>query len=165
MTEKLHSKKCSLMRVLNQRINIDTKDQYDFILSKGFQPLFDWKHFILDIHLRVEIQRYLFGKSYFGRGNIKEANQRFYEWNWKYKAHYCQETIQTLHNYHSVHISHINGRGAHPEMANDPRNVNILNYFSHQKWEDEKRRKGMRIYDYNIIIIKMLQEDYKQLNF
>lgn len=151
------------MKVLNSQIKISTRSQYDYLISLGFQPLIDWKHFDLDIHLRVGIQRELFGHSYFGRGSIKEANQRFYNWNWKYRPNYCQETTQPLYNYSSVHISHISGRGSHPEMASDPRNANILNKPSHDNWEDSKKRKGMRIYNYNLIIIEMLTEEYNIL--
>ena len=153
------------MKVLNQQIRIDSKGHYDHLTSLGFQPLIDWKHFDIDIQLRVETQRLLFGKSYFGRGSIKESNQRFYDWCWKHSSKYCQETMRPLYEYSSVHISHINGRGAHPEMAIDPRNKNILNHVSHQKWEDERQRKGMRIYDYNLIVIEMLVEEYNMLKF
>ena len=105
----------------------------------------------MDMALRAEIQNDLFA------GDMN----KFYRYCWHSRPHVCEETMQPLNAYSAVHISHILSRGAHPEMAFDPRNVNILSFPAHQTWETGNR-KGMRIYELNLIIIKILKDDYKK---
>ena len=50
-------------------------------------------------------------------------------------------------------------RGAPPEMAHDPRNVNILSFEMHNRWENGDRR-NMRIYPANLLIIEQLKKEY-----
>lgn len=50
-------------------------------------------------------------------------------------------------------------RGGNPEMANDPRNINILCLEHHNQWENGNR-KAMRIYEKNQKIIEELKNDY-----
>jgi hypothetical protein len=45
-------------------------------------------------------------------------------------------------------------------MAIDPRNVNILSFEAHQKWETGKQTE-MNIYPMNKLIINLLKKDYK----
>lgn len=142
---------------------ISTREEYEYCLTSGFNPLVDTKHFEMDIFLRVEIQRELFGLCVFGRGeNIQAANERFFRWVWDHKPHVCEETMKPLHQYSAVHVSHILTRGAFPEMAHDPRNTNILTLEAHNKWEhgDQKR---MRIYAKNIKMIELLKSEYSRL--
>lgn len=135
---------------------IDTREMYDYARSRGYEPLTDaW--FPMEIHLRVEIQRELFG-----RGHTPAENEKFYRWCWEHSPQVCEETMQPLRSYSAVHISHILTRGAFPEMAHDPRNVNILSLAAHNRWENGDR-EGMRIYRSNLIRIEMLKNDYKDL--
>lgn len=126
----------------------------------------DIKHFEMDILLRVEIQRELFGHCVFGRGNIPAANDRFFRWVWDNKQTQtpkrCEETLTPLWNFSAVYCSHILTRGSHPEMAHDPRNINILSYKSHNRWENGLR-ECMRIYPGNVRIIELLKKEYQQL--
>ena len=135
---------------------IDTRELYDYARKRGYEPLID-RRFKMEIHLRVEIQRELFGS-----GHTPSENEKFYRWVWAHNLHFCEETMRPLPDYSSVFISHILTRGAHPEMAHDPRNVNILSFEQHNRWENGDREK-MRIYRGNLAIIYELNEDYKQL--
>jgi hypothetical protein len=143
------------------RLLIDCIESYHLVLATGFEPLVDWR-FRIPIQLRVDIQRALFGDSYLSKTNVLQANQKFYEYAWRLKPHYCEETCRPL-EYSATHISHILSRGAHPEMAHDLRNFNILSFEKHNQWEDSERQKGMRIYPMNKIIISELINDYNQL--
>ena len=134
-------------------IRIDTREEYDYCIKRGYEPLIDWR-FTMDIHLRVSVQRELFGT-----GHSPAENERFYRWCWDHYAHYCHETMRPLWDYSAVYVSHILTRGAHPEMAHDPRNVNILCFEAHNRWENGNR-KSMRIYESNQLIIETLKSEY-----
>lgn len=136
--------------------------EYDYCVSRGYEPLLDIRNFRLDIRLRVDIQRKLFGHCVFGRGDVPVANQRFFRWVWDHKPHRCEETMRPLNDYLAVYCSHILARGAFPEMAHDPRNINILCFEMHEKWEHGQREK-MRIYAGNIRMINLLVKEYQQL--
>lgn len=142
-------------------IVITERYEYDYCLSKGYEPLIDTR-FSLDIRLRVAIQRELFGHCVFGRGDVPVANQRFYKWVWEQKPHRCEETMRPLPYYSATFVSHILARGAYPEMAHDPRNVNILCAGMHEMWE-HGRRDRMRIYPGNVRLIQLLKNEYQSL--
>ena len=133
--------------------NVITRADYNRCKALGYEPLID-KRFSMDIRLRIEIQRELFGT-----GHTPSENERFYRWCWNHYPHYCQESMRPLYEYSAVYISHILTRGAHPEMAHDPRNVNILSFEQHNKWENGKR-ENMRIYPRNMLIIDQLKREY-----
>lgn len=135
---------------------IDTRELYDYARKRGYEPLID-RRFALEIHLRVSIQRELFG-----RGHTPEENERFYRWCWEHYPHICSETMRPLRQYSATYISHILTRGAHPEMAHDPRNVNILCFEMHNRWENGDRQ-NMRIYQMNQLTIKMLRNEYASI--
>lgn len=137
-------------------IRIDTRQEYDYAVSRGYEPLLDAR-FDLDIRLRVSIQRQLFGT-----GHTPQENERFYRWCWEHLPHRCEETLRPLYHYSAVHVSHILTRGAHPEMAHDPRNVNILCLEAHNEWENG-RRKGMRIWPSNQLRIEQLRKEYESI--
>lgn len=139
-----------------QPIPILSRAEYDYVWGLGYQPLID-KRFALEINLRVDIQRELFG-----RGHTPEENEKFYRWCWEHKPHICEECMKPLPNYSAVHVSHILTRGAHPEMAHDGRNVNILCFNHHNKWENGDR-KSMRIYAANQLTIEQLKKEYGTL--
>lgn len=138
------------------------REEYQFVTDRGFCPLLDYKRFTMDIRLRVEIQRELFGHCVLGRGDIPVANQRFFRWVWEHKPHRCEETLRPLHNFSATYCSHILTRGAYPEMAHDPRNINILCLEAHNKWENGNK-KEMRIYKKNIKTIEILKKEYRLL--
>lgn len=139
------------------------RDEYQYCINRGYNPLIDIKHFTMDIRLRVEIQRELFGHCIFGRGaNIMAANERFFRWVWDNKPHQCEETLRPLQGYSAVYCSHILTRGAYPEIAHDPRNINILSFESHNRWENGDRQ-NMRIYPGNMRMIELMKSEYQQL--
>lgn len=138
---------------------INTAEEYDYCVKRGYEPLLDAVRFVMPIKLRIEIQDEVFGKF---RSGIPAANSNFYKWCWERMPHYCQETMKPLRTYSSVYISHIMSRGAHPECAHDPRNVNILCAEAHAKWENG-RREEMRIYLGNMYTIERLKQEYREL--
>lgn len=142
---------------------ITKREEYDLVVSRGIEPLIDTRYFTLDINLRIAIQREIFGHCISGRGNIMQANERFFRWVWAHKAHICEETMRPLRSYSAVYCSHILTRGAYPEMAHDPRNINILCFESHNRWENGDR-ENMRIYQKNLRTIELLKTEYNQRN-
>lgn len=134
-------------------IVIDTREMYDYCNMRGYEPLID-RRFAMDIHLRVTIQRELFG-----RGHTPEENEKFYRWCWNHKRHICEECMRPLREYSATYVSHIMTRGAHPEAAHDCRNVNILCFSHHSIWENGNR-KNMRIYQRNLQIVEELKKEY-----
>lgn len=137
-------------------IVIDTREMYDYCKMRGYEPLID-RHFAMDIHLRVTIQRELFG-----RGHTPEENEKFYRWCWNHKRHICEECMRPLREYSATYVSHIMTRGAHPETAHDCRNVNILCFSHHSVWENGNR-KNMRIYQRNLQIVEELKKEYSAI--
>lgn len=134
-------------------IVIDTRELYEFARQRGYEPLVD-RRFTVEINLRVSIQRELFG-----RGHTPEENERFYRFCWDHYPHVCSETMRPLYEYSAAYVSHIMTRGAHPEMAHDPRNVNILCWEMHNRWENGDRQ-NMRIYRANLLTIEQLKKEY-----
>lgn len=134
-------------------IVIDTRELYDFARKRGYEPLVD-RRFAVEINLRVSIQRELFG-----RGHTPEENERFYRFCWYHYPHVCSETMRPLHQYSAAYVSHIMTRGAHPDLAHDPRNVNILSVEMHNRWENGDRQ-NMRIYRANQLTIEQLKKEY-----
>lgn len=137
-----------------ERIKIEDWDCYQYAKKRGYEPLID-KRFIIDIDTRIDIQQRLFGK-----GHSPEENERFYRYCWSAYPHVCSECITPLRQYSAVYVSHIISRGAAPEAAHDLRNVNILCFDCHNKWEHKTTRTSMRIYPSNQRIIEELLEDY-----
>lgn len=135
-------------------IAINTREDYNRYKAQGVEPLID-RRFVLGIALRVAIQRELFGK-----GHTPAENEKFYRWCWQHKRHICEECMRPLDRYSATYISHILTRGAHPEMAHDPRNVNVLCFRHHNTWENG-RREQMRIYSSNQRVIETLKLDYQ----
>lgn len=147
---------------------ITTRSEYNLCVQRGFEPLLDCRFFKMQIELRVEIQKEIFGHCVLGRGDIQAANERFYKWVWFRKPHYCEETMKPLRFYSASFISHILTKGSYPELAHDPRNVNILSYECHNRWEfpgngPGKDRETMRIFPGNMRIIELLKTEYQTL--
>lgn len=135
---------------------IKTRLEYEHYRGLRLEPLID-RRFDVEIGLRVELQREIFGA-----GHSAEENGRFYRWCWEHNLHVCQETMRPLRHYSAAYISHILTRGAHPEMAHDPRNINILSLEAHNRWENGDRQ-NMRIYESNLLIIAKLKKEYQGL--
>lgn len=134
-------------------IEITSMDEYKLCKSRGFEPLLDAR-FDLAIKLRIRLQHQLFGSLF--------EHEAFYRWMWAKKRHICEETMRPLEQYSAAYISHILTKGAHPEMAHDPRNINILCYEAHNQWEFGDRQK-MRIFESNRLIIEKLKNEYKDV--
>lgn len=139
-----------------ETIYIDTREKYDYCRARGYEPLID-RRFVVEHGLRVSIQQELFGK-----GHTPEENEKFYRWCWEHKPHICEECMKPLREYSATFVSHILTRGAHPETAHDPRNVNILCLNHHNTWENGYRQ-GMRIYEGNMKRIADLKKEYEGL--
>ena len=135
-------------------VRIDTRSEYDYCRARGYEPLID-RRFDMDIRLRVSIQR-----EFFGDGHSPAENEKFYRWCWDHYPHVCSETMRPLRGYSAVYVSHILTRGAYPEMAHDPRNVNILSLEAHNRWENGDR-ENMRIYRANLLVIEKLKSEYE----
>ena len=142
------------------KIQLQTEEEYNLVVSRGYEPLLINRFFSMDIALRIKIQKKLFDHCEIGRGDIMAGNDRFFHWVWNHKPHYCEECMKPLHNYSATFCSHILTRGAHPEMSHDPRNINILCFYHHNMWEDNTQRQKMRIYERNQLIIKKLITEY-----
>lgn len=140
-------------------IVIAERREYDYCVDRGFNPLIDTRNFSMDIKLRVAIQQELFGR---GIRDTMVANERFFRWVWAHKPHICEETMRPLRHYSAVYCSHILTRGAFPEMATDPRNINLLCFEQHNRWENGDR-ENMRIYPGNMATIELLKNEYQKL--
>jgi len=143
-------------------IEITESEEYNICVQRGYQPLLD-ANFNIQINLRIDIQREVFGNSFISRGDVVKGNSRFYSWIWENKNHYCEECLKPLPYYSAVYISHILTRGAFPELGHDPRNINILCHRHHDQWETGKR-ETMRIYPNNMRIINFLKKEYTYEN-
>jgi len=143
---------------MKDKIHIATRDHYDEVRKlKGIQPLID-SDFDIEIHLRKQIQDELWGSD---QTNILHR-RNFFLWVWEQKMHICEESGAFLGPDMSAEfMSHILTRGAHVEMWNDPRNINILTPDNHRKWETGKREK-MKIWDKNKETIAQLKSDYSK---
>lgn len=136
---------------------ITTREEYDYAVARGYEPLLggclEMEH-----GLRLAIQQ-----EKFGTGHTPQENERFYRWVWAHKEHQCEECLRPLKNYSAVYVSHIYSRGAHPEIAHDPRNTNILCPAHHAQYENGCRN-CMRIYESNRARIDALKQEYYQQN-
>ena len=127
---------------------ITTREEYDAAVRDGFEPLLDM-YCAIDHNLRLEVQRERF-----------PTNEAFYKYCWNMYPHICTECLARLDGYSSVFVSHILTRGAHPDMAHDPRNVLILCARHHEQYEHRTTRKTMRIYEQTERIAEQLRAEY-----
>lgn len=132
---------------------ISTREEYDYALKRGYDALYD-ERFSLPIALRKSIQKERFG------GNNAKGNSRFYDYCLKAFPHICEECRKPVAHASATNVSHILSRGAHPDKAHDPRNVNILCYACHARWENGNR-ESMRIFEKNQRTIEKLKEEYE----
>lgn len=132
---------------------IETREEYDYAVGRGYEPLID-ERLPMSHALRVEIQREKFGK------NNAEGNGKFYKFCLSHFPHICEECGCPIENPWAMNVSHILSRGAHQEIAHDPRNTNILCWRHHLEWENGNR-KSMRIYKKNEKTIEQLKQEYQ----
>ena len=141
---------------MTELIYIGNRESYE-IWSATHEVLID-SRFDVEVNFRKEMQNELFGTE----DNIQNRHKLFI-WLWERKPHVCEETGAFLGDgMQAIFMSHILTRGAHIEMWNDPRNINILTPDNHRKWEVGKREK-MRIWDKNKETTARLKSDYSKL--
>ena len=113
---------------------LTTREEYDDLLKRGIDALYDERVAVLDHALRREIQKAKFG------GNDDAGNAKFYAYCLHHKACVCENCGKPIRHPWATNVSHILTRGSHPEMAHDPRNVNILCWECHELWEHTTTR-------------------------
>ena len=127
-------------------IKITTIEEYNLCIKEDVEPLID-PRFEMNINLRKQVQNDLF-----------TSMDKYYRWCWFHSPDFCEECGCWL-VYSAEHISHILSRGAHPAMKHDPRNMNILCFIHHTRWDFGDKDK-MNIYDKNQLIIQTLKSQY-----
>lgn len=118
---------------------VTTREDYDILLSKGIDCLYD-PRFDLEIGLRRAIQKEKFG------GNNDEGNAKFYAYCLRHFPRVCENCGKPIRHPWATNVSHILTRGAHPEMAHDPRNVSILCAECHELYEHSTTRGRLRMW-------------------
>lgn len=136
-------------------VEITNREDYDALLKRGIDCLYD-KRYHLEIGLRREIQREKFGK------NDDAGNALFYAYCIKHFPHVCENCGKPIEHPWATNVSHIITRGSHPEMAHDPRNVNILCWFCHSAWEHTTTRHYLNLWflEKNARTIQLLKQEY-----
>ncbi len=140
-------------------VEITNREDYDALLKRGIDCLYD-KRYHLEIGLRREIQREKFGK------NDDAGNALFYAYCIKHFPHVCENCGKPIEHPWATNVSHILTRGSHPEMAHDPRNVNILCWFCHSAWEHTTTRNYLNLWflEKNARTIQQLKQEYNGVN-
>lgn len=134
---------------------VTTREDYDILLSKGIDCLYD-PRFDLEIGLRIAIQKEKFGK------NDDEGNAKFYHYCLTHFPMVCENCGKPIRYPWATNVSHILTRGAHPEMAHDPRNINVLCAECHELWEHKTTRDRLRMWfvEKNERTIEELKREY-----
>lgn len=139
-----------------QKFHITEAEEIEYAISRGVNPFFS-DLFTIDKELRRDWLKAMFPK------NTEKNNIRFYKWVWEGKnQHYCSECGIPLERYNSAYISHRWSRGAHPEMAFEPRNTDILCMRCHNKFESPITRKDMKIYPRVAREMEELRKEYNE---
>ena len=88
------------------------------------------------------------------------ADNRFYKLLWDSRPHRCEECNKDLGSVlNKSFISHILSKGSHPEMRHDERNVSVLCFDCHFRYEFQDRH-NMKIWPICQSIIEMLKQEY-----
>ena len=134
-------------------ILIDSSIMYDYCVARGYEPLIGYEKSINAVFkIPIELRRELQEKKF-------KSLDQFYKTAFELSNKTCEETGQWIRQYSAKNISHILSRGAHPAMAFDLRNFNLLTFSAHQQWE-HGNRKAMKIYKRNQKKMEMLKFDY-----
>ena len=137
-------------------VEITNREDYDALLKRGIDCLYD-KRYHLEIGLRREIQREKFGK------NDAEGNAKFYAYCIKHFPHVCENCGKPIEHPWATNVSHILSRGAFAPLSHDCRNVSILCWECHQKFEHKPTRITMNPWYLEKVErrIEMLKEEYR----
>lgn len=139
-------------------ISIDTIHEYEYVKGRGHEPLV--LPYVFDMKPEVRYQVILGKWPVYNRKNT----MKFYRWYWdNYPGpRKCEECGLPLLSYSAVYVSHILTRGSwpFPEVAYDPRNINLLCYDHHNHWERTDLRKTMRIFASNQLRIEQIQAEF-----
>ena len=137
-------------------VEITNREDYDALLKRGIDCLYD-KRYHLEIGLRREIQREKFGK------NDAEGNAKFYAYCIKHFPHVCENCGKPIPHPWATNVSHILSRGAFAPLSHDCRNVSILCWECHQKYEHKPTRVTMNPWYLEKVErrIEMLKEEYR----
>jgi 5-methylcytosine-specific restriction endonuclease McrA len=140
-------------------MRIDTREEYEALLARGIDALYDTR-FPMEIHLRREIQKERFG------GNDAEGNAKFYRYCLHHFPLVCENCGRPINHPTATNVSHILTRGAHPEMAFDCRNINILCWQCHNWWEHKTTRNRLRLWfvEKNERTIEQLKQEYNDID-
>ena len=135
---------------------ITTWEEYNDLLKRGIDALYDERVAVLDNSFRREIQKAKFG------GNDDAGNAKFYAYCLHHKACVCENCGKPIRHPWATNVSHILTRGSHPEMAHDPRNVNILCWECHELWEHTTTRDRLNPWfvEKNERTISKLKQEY-----
>lgn len=138
------------------KTEVNTREEYEALLQRGIDALCDDRYH-LEIHLRREIQKEKFG------GNNAEGNAKFYAYCLHHKPLVCENCGKPIRHPSATNVSHILTRGAHPEMAFDCRNINILCFECHNLWEHKPTRDRLRLWfvEKNERTIEQLKQEYQ----
>ena len=138
------------------KAEVNTREEYEALLQRGIDALCDDRYH-LEIHLRREIQKEKFG------GNNAEGNAKFYAYCLHHKPLVCENCGKPIRHPSATNVSHILTRGAHPEMAFDCRNINILCFECHNLWEHKPTRDRLRLWfvEKNERTIEQLKQEYQ----
>lgn len=137
-------------------VGITNREDYDALLKRGIDCLYD-KRYHLEIGLRREIQREKFGK------NDDEGNAKFYAYCIKRFPHVCENCGKPIPHPWATNVSHILSRGAFAPLSHDCRNVSILCWECHQKFEHKPTRVTMNPWYLEKVerTIEMLKKEYR----
>lgn len=116
---------------------ITTREEYEELLSRGIDALYNERGGILDNALRRELQREKFGK------NDALGNSKFYKYCIKNRPMVCEHCGRPIRNPSAVNVSHILSKKEFPEGSHDARNINILCFGCHTRWEYRTTRASM----------------------
>ena len=138
---------------------VTTREDYDILLARGIDCLYD-SRFTLEIGLRRDIQKERFGS------NTVEDNSKFYAYCLHHFPMVCENCGKPIRQPSATNVSHILTRGAHPAMAHDPRNINILCWECHQLWEGKPTRDRLRLWfvEKNERTIEQLKREYNGID-
>lgn len=137
-------------------MEITNREDYDALLKRGIDCLYD-KRYHLEIGLRREIQREKFGK------NDDAGNALFYAYCIKHFPHVCENCGKPIPHPWATNVSHILSRGAFAPLSHDCRNVSILCWECHQKFEHKPTRVTMNPWYLEKVerTIEMLKKEYR----
>lgn len=121
------------------KTEVNTREEYDDLLKHGIDALSD-NRYHLEIGLRRAIQKEKFG------GNNDEGNAKFYAYCLHHFPMVCENCGKPIRYPWATNVSHILTRGAHPEMAFDPRNISILCAECHSLYEHSTTRGRLRMW-------------------